>query len=296
MNKETKKITSGQIIIAVVGIALFVVLFINSDIDTTVKSNNGSNVAILEKVVIPDDGIVLPVRWNDLGKQMVEAGVIDKDRFEAIYARRGGLTEDDINLLYRENNGELVINKRNSGIILNLLWAFGLSNKNQILEEGPMTDDKYGGDASRFASTGGWSISKGDPMDHYSNYAFVVLTSEQQKLVERVSKNIYRPCCGNSTYFPDCNHGMAMLGLLELLASEGVSEEEMYDIALQVNSYWFPDTYLTIAEYFNQRGVNWADVDSKEVLGAEYSSAQGYMKVLEEMEPVKIRGGAGCGV
>ena len=30
----------------------------------------------------------------------------------------------------------------------------------------------------------------------------------------KIAKGIYRPCCNNSTYFPDCNHGMAMLGLL----------------------------------------------------------------------------------
>ena len=28
---------------------------------------------------------------------------------------------------------------------LNLLWAFGLANKNRILEEGPMKDPRYGG-------------------------------------------------------------------------------------------------------------------------------------------------------
>jgi len=70
----------------------------------------------------------------------------------------------------------------------------------------------------------------------------------------------------------------------------------MYRVALQVNSYWFPDTYRTIAEYFSQRGVDWADVDPKEALGSAYSSGQGYAKILAEMEPVEIRGGAGCGV
>ena len=59
-------------------------------------------------------------------------------------------------------------------------------------------------------------------MNHYSMHRFIVLTPEQQALVEKVSKGIYRPCCGNSVYFPDCNHGMAMLGLLELMASQGV--------------------------------------------------------------------------
>lgn len=31
-------------------------------------------------------------------------------------------------------------------------------------------------------------------------------------------------CCGNSTYFPDCNHGAAMLGFIELAVSQGLVE------------------------------------------------------------------------
>jgi hypothetical protein len=90
---------------------------------------------------------------------------------------------------------------------------------------------------------------------------------------------------------------MAMLGLLELMASQGVSEEEMYNIALKVNSYWFPDTYLTIAKYFEKRGVDWDDINPKEILGSAYSSAQGYRQVLAEVAPPQSRsGGGGCGV
>jgi len=90
---------------------------------------------------------------------------------------------------------------------------------------------------------------------------------------------------------------MAMLGLLELLASRGASEEEMYRIALQVNSYWFPDTYRTIAKYFEKRGVELSALDPKEVLGSAYSSGQGYQQILKEVEPPKVQsGGGGCGI
>jgi hypothetical protein len=158
-----------------------------------------------------------------------------------------------------------------------------------------MADQRYGG-AAGFASTGGWTISRGDPMDHYSAHEFVVLTPEQQAKVVRVSQNIYRPCCGNSTYFPDCNHGMGMLGLLELMAAQGVPEEEMYRVALQVNSYWFPDTYLTIAKYFEKKGIAWSAVDPKTVLGANFSSASGYQRVLREVKPLQSQRGPGCGI
>lgn len=248
-----------------------------------------------EMAVLPANGVVLPVIWGDLGKRMVESGVIDAPKFESLYASRGGLDENTKKLLYGAGNGQLVINEQNSGVVLNLLWAFGLANKNQILEKGPMVDPQYGG-TDRFASTGGWSLAKGKAMDYYSKYALVTLTPQQQALVEKVSQNIYRPCCGNSTYFPDCNHGMAMLGFLELMASQGATEEQMYKTALQVNSYWFPDTYLTIAKYFQKRGVSWDKIDPKEVLGSAYSSASGYRQVLSEVEPATRQGGGGCGI
>jgi len=251
----------------------------------------------LIKSVISESGVTLPVVWGDLGKQMIEKGVIDADKFEELYSDRGGIPEDIKKLLYNEKNTSIKINSENAGFILNLLWAFGLSNKNPILEQGPMANPQYGG-AQNFASTGGWILANGNTMDHYSNYNFSILTQEQQKLVEEVSKNIFRPCCGNSTYFPDCNHGMAMLGLLELMAYQGVSEQEMYNVALAVNSYWFPETYITIAKYFASRGVLWNEVSAKEVLGSLYSSAQGFNQVLKEISPTKIEtiGGASCGV
>jgi len=184
--------------------------------------------------------VELPVVWGNLGAQMINAGVIDGAQFEAVYESRGGLSNAEKQLLESSQNGKLKINQENAGLWLNLLWAFGLGNKNEILEKGPMSDPRYGG-AGNFASTGGWTLANGSAMNHYGKHLFVVLTPEQQALVEKTSKNIYRPCCSNPAYFPDCNHGMAMLGLLELMASQGTSEDEMYQTARQMNSFWFPD-------------------------------------------------------
>ena len=249
----------------------------------------------LEETVMPKDGFTIPVVWGDLGKQLVEVGVIDAAKFESIYASQGGLSAPEKELLSGNTPGQLVMDQSNAHVLLNLLWAFGLANENPVLTEGPMSDPAYGG-AGGFASTGGWTISKGDAMEYYSKYPLVVLSPEQQALVENVSKGIYRPCCGNSTYFPDCNHGMAMLGLLELMASQGANESEMYEAALQVNSYWFPDTYLTLASYFSNKGIPWDKVDPKLVLGSDYSSASGFNRVLTEIEPVSASGGGSCGV
>ena len=241
-----------------------------------------------------ENEVELPVKWGDFGVKMIEVGVIDKQKFEDIYSGRGGLSESGKKLLYESLNENLVINKENSHEILNMLWAFGLANKNPILENGPMMDPRYGG-ANGFASTGGWTLSDGDSMNHYNMHSFVTLTEEQQALVERVSKNIYRPCCDNSTYFPDCNHGMAMLGLLELMASQGVTEADMYKTALQVNTFWFPDSYETIEIYMKSKGIEWKDVNPQEILGINYSSASGYQNILSQMEPQEQQGGASCG-
>jgi hypothetical protein len=245
--------------------------------------------------VIPEQGVELPVTWGNLGKQLVESGIINQTAFESLYNNnRGGMSAYEQNLLLGETNGNLKIDQQNANFLLNMLWAFGLGNSNAVLDNGPMQNTEYGG-AGGFASTGGWSLAKGSAMEHYSKHAFTTLTDEEQKLVERVSKGIYRPCCGNSTYFPDCNHGMAMLGLLELGASQGLSEHELYDMALKANSYWFPQTYLTIAKFLDMQGLGWGDVSPKEILGNNFSSSGGYRNILAQVEPVGQQGG-GCGV
>ena len=245
---------------------------------------------------MPSSGVVLPASWGNLGAQLVNSGTIDADKFKAIYEQRGAFTDEYKNLLLGNNNGQIKITRENSSYYLNLFWALGLANENPILLNGPMMDKQYGG-AGNFASTGGWTVAKGNAMDHYSKHKFFNLTKEQQALVEKVSKGIYRPCCGNSTYFPDCNHGMAMLGLLELMASQGVSEQNMWKTALVVNSYWFPDTYLTIATYMKDKGVDWKNVNPQEMLGASYYSAQGYQNIASQVvQPGQQRGGNSCGI
>src|SRR3989344_2194479 len=121
----------------------------------------------LQNEISPKDGVELPVRWGNLGVQMTETEVIDKEKFEGLYRGRGGLSEADKKLLIGNNNGNLVITPENSGVMLNMLWALGLGNKNSILENGPMMDPRYGG-AGNFASTGGWTLAQGSAMNHYS--------------------------------------------------------------------------------------------------------------------------------
>lgn len=263
---------------------------------TRAYKTTGASLAVLKERVIPSEGIILPVVWGDLGVKLAQAGAIDAEKFSAMYEERGAFTNEYKELLAGKNNGRITITRENAGYLLNLLWALGLAEKSPILEKGEMSDPAYGG-AQNFASTGGWSMAVGDAMDHYSRYSFFELTPEEWARVDKVSRGIYRPCCGNSTHFPDCNHGMAMLGLLELMASQGVSEEEMWRAALAVNSYWFTDTYLTIASYMETQGVDWSDVSPQEILGKEYSSASGYAQIAARATPLQRKGGSGgCGV
>ena len=260
---------------------------VNAEVDPTVAE-------VADKV-LPRNGVELPVAWGTLGKQLVETGVIDMTKMEALYAQRGGMSPELKSWLTSETKGKLRITEENASHLLNVFWALGLGNKNDILEKGEMSDPQYGG-AGGFASTGGWVIAQGDPMNHYSKHEFVKLTPAQQALVDKISKGIYRPCCGNSTHFPDCNHGMAMLGLLELMASQGVKEQDMWNAALAVNAYWFPDTYVTIAQYLKSRGSDWNKTRPQELLSETYSSGQGYRVIAAQVNPTQQRGGGGCGV
>ncbi|MDO8574200.1 MAG: hypothetical protein Q7R86_01065 [bacterium] len=286
------KMFSLLVSILFIGSLIYYVGFTNQT--NSLQENKNVEANITEKTTLPN--VILPIEWKDIGQKMVKLGVIDQPAFENIYARRGGLTGEEKSLLDNSPGKQVVINEQNAGYLLNLFWAFGLANKNPILEKGPMQNPEYGG-AGRFASTGGWTLAKDNPMDHYSRHEMVKLTSDQQLLIEEVSQNIYRPCCGNSTYFPDCNHGMAMLGLLELMAANGVSEKEMYKVALQVNTFWFPDTYLTIDKYLKSKGLSLASADPKEILGEDYSSAYGYANILSQVQtPEQKSSGGGCGV
>lgn len=230
----------------------------------------------LADAVAPASGVTLPVSWGDLGAKLVASGVIDAEKFRALYG--ASFTNDDERLLTGTGHGRLTVTNENAPVVLNLLWALGLANANPILNE-DMNDPRYGGNASAFASTGGWTLAKGSAMTHYAAHALVSLTNGEQVLVDSVSRGIYRPCCDNPARFPDCNHGMAMLGLLELMASEGASAKDMYRAALTMNAYWFPDQYATIARYLASTGRSLASADPEAILGADYSSASGYAAV-----------------
>lgn len=253
----------------------------------------------ITKEVMPDK-VDIGVSFSDTIVKMVKDGAIDKDKLEKLYEGRGGLSSDEKKLLEEPSTDKIIITQANAGFILNLLWPLGIANKTNVLSEGPM-GTQYAKDVGNFASTGGWTLGKVDGGKLFNSLAILPLTKEQETIVTEISQNIYRPCCGNSTYFPDCNHGAAMLGFIELAVSQGIPKDEIYKKALALNSYWFPQTYADINVYFKaKKGKSWDKVDPKEALGQNYSSGQGYMAINKELQAEgllpKVSGGGGCGV
>jgi len=145
---------------------------------TANQSTAANNVVIDQELVIPSSGVELPIVWGDVVKRVADAGVIDLQKFESLYAQREGLNPDTASLLRSADNGKIRMTPENSGVLLNIAWALGLGNKNSILEKDPMNDKQYGG-ADNFASTGGWSLAKRNVMQHSSKHQFITLNKEQ---------------------------------------------------------------------------------------------------------------------
>ena len=229
---------------------------------------------------------VFKIKWGDLGKKMVEDGVIDKVKLSQAVAGKNELPKD-LEKYFSDSQDQIELTQANSQFWVDVLWGLGLANKNRILEEGDMMRD---GDASNFASTGGWTLGQSDSAMH--------LSEKQQKTVEEIAGNIYRPCCGNSTAFPDCNHGMAMLGLIELMVSQEKSRDEIYKTALAFNTYWFPQTYLETAFFLDKNGQDYSKTSPKELLSQKFSSAmrdEAISKAVQDVQWEVLRNGGSCG-
>lgn len=254
-------------------------------LDETAELKQQKEMTALYEQVNPKDGYALPVSYGELGPRLLASGVINYDAFAAIYENSGNpLSAEQIEILKKGSDEKIVINAQNAHFLLNFFWAVGLVNKNQILTEGPMVQYS-GGQVEGFASTGGWGLASKPVTELYASLELIPLTAEQQKLVEEVAAAIYRPCCNNHTLFPDCNHGMAMLGILELMASQGASADEMFEAAKYINAYWFPQQTLEAALYLkSNEGTDFADAEARLVVGETISSASGAGMVHENLK------------
>lgn len=262
-------------------------------------NSNHSSLAEIKEKMLPEKGYQSKIALNDSVIKMIKYGVLDPKKFEAIYGLRGGLSEEFKNILKEPSREKIILNQENSYVYINLLWPLGIAN----YMEGNLESPLNGSDLFNFASTGGWTLGKEENGGAYFNkFKITELTKEQEMIAIKVAKNIYRPCCGNSAFFQDCNHGSAILGLLELGASQGLNENELYKEALAFNSFWFSDTYLQIALYFEKvENIDWQNIDPRAALSKEYSSSYGFRKnIYTKLQNLNLlpqnNGSAGCGV
>lgn len=93
-----------------------------------------------------------------------------------------------------------------------------------------------------------------------------------------------------------------MLGMLELMAFNGASEEEMFEAAKYANAYWFPQQTLELATFYKStQGLDFSEVDSKELVGPNFSSGSGFQAVHQWLIENGVLagssgGGSSCGV
>ncbi|MBI3305049.1 hypothetical protein HYZ80_01835 [Candidatus Parcubacteria bacterium] len=270
--------------------------------------------ALIDEVtaqVLPEKGFQSKIALGASIVKLAQSGVIDRDKFLAIYQDRApkeslrdptgqsGLPTELEDALDKPSQGPILLTRQNANYYVNLLWPLGLANYMSSNRESPIN----GKSLFSFASTGGWDLGKEENGGAYFNkFKIVELTPEQEALVTKIAQNAYRPCCNNSTFYQDCNHGSALLGLLQLGAAQGLSEDELYREALAFNSFWFPHNYIQTALYLKAvKNIDWGKADPRMVMGKDYSSAGGwYANVDAEVTRLGLvpqdRSGPNCGV
>jgi hypothetical protein len=249
--------------------------------------------------VIPESGFQSQIALKNSILQLIDYSVIDRGKFFALARQRGAPPPELGNVLSEPSEDPILLTRENAASYVNLLWPVGLSNRMIGNFASPLNGDSL----FNFASTAGWTLGGADNGGTYFNaFPIVRLTPAQERLVIRMANSTYRPCCDNSTFFQDCNHGSALLGLLQLGASQGLQETELYREALAFNSFWFPDNYVRTALWFKVfRATDWPDVEPAEILGFQYSALSSWRRNVDvPLASVSglippPEGGANCG-
>jgi len=226
--------------------------------------------------VMPERGINTGVRFGDAIQKVIAAGVLDPAKFRAQGARVPHWVE---RLMAAPSAESIVFTRERAPWLVNLLWPIGLANKAAFNRRSLINTVRLPG----FASTGGWTLGRAPNGSAYFNCVDAVpLTDRQAFLALAIATNTFRPCCDNNTFFQDCNHGSALLGLIELAVSQGATADRIYRIALTANSFWFPEQYARTAQYFTRFAKRpWRRVSAPQVLSAGYSSLSGWQRHID---------------
>ncbi|HEV2302823.1 MAG TPA: hypothetical protein VGR91_14750 [Stellaceae bacterium] len=247
-------------------------------IRTPRRSQRAANVAIdTYPEVVPDKGVDTGVAFGGAIRKLIAAGALDPNKFRAL--QDYGLPAWVERLLAAPSQEPIVFTRERAPYLVNLLWPIGLSNRAAFNGKSPIGNLRL----PSYASTGGWTLGRAPNGYVYFNTVNAVpLTPRQAALAHEIAANTFRPCCDNSTFFQDCNHGSALLGLIELAASQGIDAQRIYRIALTANSYWFPAEYAKTALYYRYFGsIPWRDAPARRILGAAYSSLGGWRRHVE---------------
>jgi hypothetical protein len=95
---------------------------------------------------------------------------------------------------------------------------------------------------------------------------------------------------------------MAMLGLLELMASQNATTDAMFTAARQVNAFWFPQQTLELAMYLKAaQGLDLTQIEPARVVGSDFFSSAGFRNVhawlgQNGLAEQSASGGSRCGV
>lgn len=154
--------------------------------------------------VLPEKGFKSKIALGESVVKLAQNGVIDRKKFLAIYQDRGDFPDELKNALDKPLSKPILLTRQNANYYVNLLWPLGLANYMESNKQSPI----LGKSLFNFASTGGWNLGKEENGGAYFNkFKIVELSPEQESLVTKIAQNAYRPCCNNSTFYQDCNHG-----------------------------------------------------------------------------------------
>ena len=249
--------------------------------------------------VIPPSGYQARIALKDSIAKLVRHRVISRDKYRELQRLNGQSQSEFAQLPVVPSNTPIRLTRDNAGNYVNLLWPVGLSNRLDANTGSPLNGPNLDG----FASTGGWTLGmEATGGGYFNKFPIVEMSPAAETLAVRVATSTYRPCCNNSTFFQDCNHGSALFAVLQLGASQGLAEAELYREALAFNSFWFPDYYIATALYFKvARKMDWKNVDAKLIMGPEFSAGgpwqQNVMVPLQAYKDLVPGPGAGanCG-
>lgn len=251
---------------------------------------------------LPTEGRPTGIVFGGSIARLIDGGVIDPAKFDQLYVARGNPMPGWMADLLKGATGreEIVFDLETAPHLLSLLWPVGLATRTSFNAQSPIA----GENVDSYASTGGWPLGQADMGGIYFNSVDTVdLNDVQSELVLDLAQRIFRPCCDNSTFFQDCNHGSAVLGLLELGAAQGADRPKLENAALAASAFWYPDQMTEVAIHREiLENESFADTVPMELLGAARFSISGWMHNVHEplarsgLLPQVSGGQSGCGV